>query len=144
MSAAESLPVDHAASLPKPSLEPEKRIHVRDLPTPPELLPAIEDYARRYGGWFWRARERRSRRGLSARAANTSASRYLATDRQAMAACCANGRSARSWTICKGSSKPSQTNAVRSIECASITLSHARRNAETSSSPCRLQLTCSK
>jgi len=57
MSAAESRPVDRAASLPKPS--PENRVYLRDLPTPTELVPEIEDYARRHGGWFRRAKERR-------------------------------------------------------------------------------------
>jgi hypothetical protein len=59
MSAAESRPIDRAASLPKPSHEPDKRIYLRDLPTPTELGPEIERYVRRYGGWFRRAKCRR-------------------------------------------------------------------------------------
>src|ERR1700712_5421042 len=59
MSTTESHYIDHAAALPKPSLETGTRLWVRDLPTPPELLPDIEDSVRRYGGWFRRARTRR-------------------------------------------------------------------------------------
>ena len=57
MSAPTSNEVDRLASLPKPSLE--NRIWLRDLPTPPELVPVIEEYCRRF--WFWeRAAQRRS------------------------------------------------------------------------------------
>ena len=51
MSAPTSTDVDRLASLPKPSPSPEGRIWLRDLPLPPELVPIIEDYCKRF--WFW-------------------------------------------------------------------------------------------
>jgi hypothetical protein len=58
MSTPTSTNADRLASLPKPSLTPEGRVWLHDLPLPPELVPELEYQCQRY--WFWqRAKYRR-------------------------------------------------------------------------------------